>query len=166
VRTFFQLLKSIGRSSFGRSYRIANRLWSIVYPARVAWIMESILIHRYMQSLSSGFSPPTIDEVRTNEGNFKSGLGSWKRSELRLGYRIGKGKFNADLGFAYYFKLDRRSPNFYQIPRKVATISKAGRRTKKGIEAAVDYSFVKKWAGIYSVTWAIGTAYTGQFFQV
>jgi iron complex outermembrane receptor protein len=113
-------------------------------------------------SLSSGFSPPTIDEVRTNEGSLNLDLEAEKGVNYELGYRIGKGKFNADL-VAYYFKLDQTITTFTNS-QGVVLFQNAGATDQKGIEAAVDYSFVRNGQGFIQDL-SIGTAYTGQFFK-
>jgi iron complex outermembrane receptor protein len=112
-------------------------------------------------SLSSGFSPPTIDEVRTNEGSLNLDLEAEKGVNYELGYRLGKEKFNVDL-VAYYFKLDQTITTFTN-GQGVVLFQNAGATDQKGIEAALDYSFVRNGAGFIQDL-SLGTAYTGQFF--
>jgi iron complex outermembrane receptor protein len=85
-----------------------------------------------------------------------------KGVNYELGYRIGKGKFNADL-VAYYFKLDQTITTFTN-PQGVVLFQNAGATDQKGIEAALDYSFVRNGQGFIQDL-SIGTAYTGQFFK-
>ncbi|MEP0712307.1 MAG: TonB-dependent receptor, partial [Algoriphagus sp.] len=112
-------------------------------------------------SLSSGFSPPTIDEVRTNEGSLNLDLEAEKGVNYELGYRLGKGKFNVDL-VAYYFKLDQTITTFTN-GQGVVLFQNAGATDQKGIEAALDYSLVRNGLGFIQDL-SVGTAYTGQFF--
>jgi iron complex outermembrane receptor protein len=113
-------------------------------------------------SLSSGFSPPTIDEVRTNEGSLNLDLEAEKGINYELGYRLGTGKLNLDL-VAYYFKLDQTITTFTN-PQGVVLFQNAGATDQKGIEAGLDYSFVRNGQGFIKDL-SVGTAYTGQFFK-
>jgi len=113
-------------------------------------------------SLSSGFSPPTIDEVRTNEGSLNLNLEAEKGINYELGYRLGTGKLNLDL-VAYYFKLDQTITTFTN-PQGVVLFQNAGATDQKGIEAGLDYSFVRNGQGFIKDL-SVGTAYTGQFFK-
>lgn len=112
-------------------------------------------------SVSSGFSPPTIDEVRTNEGSLNLDLEAEKGINYELGYRLGKGKFNLDLT-TYYFKLDQTITTFTN-PQGVVLFRNAGSTDQKGIEAAIDYSLIRNGQGFIQDL-SLGTAYTGQFF--
>jgi iron complex outermembrane receptor protein len=113
-------------------------------------------------SLSSGFSPPTIDEVRTNEGSLNLNLEAEKGINYELGYRLGTGKLNLDL-VAYYFKLDQ-TINTFTNPQGVVLVQNAGATDQKGIEAGLDYSFVRNGQGFIKDL-SVGSAYTGQFFK-
>jgi len=112
-------------------------------------------------SVSSGFSPPTIDEVRTNEGSLNLDLEAEKGVNYELGYRLGKGKFNLDLT-TYYFKLDQTITTFTNS-QGVVLFRNAGSTDQKGIEAAIDYSLIQNGQGFIQ-NLSLGTAYTGQFF--
>ena len=112
-------------------------------------------------SISSGFSPPTIDEVRTNEGSLNLDLEAEKGVNYEIGYRIGKGKLNLDVA-TYYFKLDQTITTFTNS-QGVVLFRNAGSTDQKGIEAALDYAFVRNGQGFVQDL-SFGTAYTGQFF--
>jgi iron complex outermembrane recepter protein len=112
-------------------------------------------------SVSSGFSPPTIDEVRTNEGSLNLDLEAEKGVNYEIGYRIGKGKLNLDVA-TYYFKLDQTITTFTNS-QGVVLFRNAGSTDQKGIEAALDYAFVRNGQGFIQDL-SFGTAYTGQFF--
>jgi len=112
-------------------------------------------------SVSSGFSPPTIDEVRTNEGSLNLDLEAEKGVNYEIGYRIGKGKLNLDVA-TYYFKLDQTITTFTNS-QGVVLFRNAGSTDQKGIEAALDYAFVRNGQGFVQDL-SFGTAYTGQFF--
>jgi iron complex outermembrane recepter protein len=113
-------------------------------------------------SISSGFSPPTIDEVRTNEGSVNLDLEAEKGVNYEIGYRLGKEKFNLEL-IAYYLKLDETITTFTNA-NGVVLFRNAGSTDQKGIEASLDYAIMRN-AGGFIKDILIGTAYTGQFFK-
>ncbi|GMQ28895.1 TonB-dependent receptor family protein [Algoriphagus confluentis] len=112
-------------------------------------------------SISSGFSPPTIDEVRTNEGSLNLDLEAEKGVNYEIGYRLGKEKFNLEL-IAYYLKLDETITTFTN-ENGVVLFRNAGSTDQKGIEASLDYAILRNADGFIK-DFLIGTAYTGQFF--
>ena len=113
-------------------------------------------------SISSGFSPPTIDEVRTNEGSLNLDLEAEKGVNYEMGYRLGKEKFNLEL-IAYYLKLDETITTFTN-ENGVVLFRNAGSTDQKGIEASLDYAILRNSSGFIK-DFLIGTAYTGQFFK-
>jgi iron complex outermembrane receptor protein len=112
-------------------------------------------------SVSGGFSPPTIDEVRTNEGSVNLDLEAEKGTNFELGYRLGKEKINLEL-IAYYLKLDQTITT-YTNENGVVLFRNAGSTDQKGIEASVDYALLRNGSGFFKDL-LLGTAYTGQFF--
>ncbi|REG77573.1 TonB-dependent receptor domain-containing protein [Algoriphagus antarcticus] len=113
-------------------------------------------------SISSGFSPPTIDEVRTNEGSLNLDLEAEKGVNYEVGYRIGKGKLNLDLT-AFYFKLEQTITT-YTNSQGVVLFRNAGYTDQKGIEAAIDYALIRN--GVTFIRdLKIGTAFTGNYFK-
>ncbi|WP_425636771.1 TonB-dependent receptor family protein [Algoriphagus yeomjeoni] len=112
-------------------------------------------------SISSGFSPPTIDEVRTNEGSLNLDLEAEKGINYEVGYRLGKGKLNLDLT-AFYFKLDQTITT-YTNPQGVVLFRNAGSTDQKGIEAAIDYALIRNQTAFVRDL-KIGTAFTGNYF--
>ncbi|MEB2778820.1 TonB-dependent receptor [Algoriphagus sp. C2-6-M1] len=113
-------------------------------------------------SISSGFSPPTIDEVRTNEGSLNLTLEAEKGINYEVGYRMGKGKLNLDLT-AFYFKLDQTITT-YTNSQGVVLFRNAGSTDQKGIEAAIDYALIRNEMGFINDL-KIGTAFTGHYFK-
>jgi iron complex outermembrane receptor protein len=112
-------------------------------------------------SISSGFSPPTLDEVRTNEGSVNLALEAEKGLNYEVGYRLGKGRLNVEL-IAYYLKLNETITTFAN-PNGVVLFQNAGATDQKGIEASVDYAVFRNADGFVR-DFLLGTAYTGQFF--
>lgn len=113
-------------------------------------------------SISSGFSPPTIDEVRTNEGSLNLDLEAEKGLNYEIGYRMGKGKLNLDLT-AFYFKLDQTITT-YTNPQGVVLFRNAGSTDQKGIETAIDYALIRSQTAFLRDL-KIGTAFTGHYFK-
>ena len=112
-------------------------------------------------SISSGFSPPTIDEVRTNEGSINLDLEAEKGINYEVGYRLGKERFTMEV-IAYYFKL-QETITTYANPNGVVLFQNAGATDQKGVEASVDYALLRNSKGFVRDL-LVGTAYTGQFF--
>lgn len=112
-------------------------------------------------SISSGFSPPTIDEVRTNEGSINLDLEAEKGMNYELGYRMGLERFNLEL-IGYYFKL-QETITTYANANGVVLFQNAGATDQKGIETSIDYALLRNSKGFVRDL-LFGTAYTGQFF--
>ncbi|SHM36533.1 iron complex outermembrane recepter protein [Cyclobacterium lianum] len=94
-------------------------------------------------SISSGFSPPTIDEVRTNEGTINLDLEAEKGINYELGYRgsFNQGRVNVD-GSVFYFQLDETITT-YTNEQGVVLFRNAGATDQKGIEFLVDYALIR-----------------------
>lgn len=155
----FEIDRQINASG-GRTGLQTRSFDPIVIP-RVALNYKITSFSSVYGSLSSGFSPPTIDEVRTNEGSLNLNLEAEKGINYELGYRLGKEKLNLEL-IAYYLRLDETITTFTN-ENGVVLFRNAGSTDQKGIEAAVDYALLRNGTGFIKDL-LIGTAYTGQFF--
>ncbi|MEN2282834.1 TonB-dependent receptor [Algoriphagus sp. SE2] len=113
-------------------------------------------------SLSSGFSPPTIDEVRTNEGSLNLDLEAEKGLNTEIGYRLGKERLNID-ATAFYFQL-KQTITTYTNEQGVVLFRNAGSTNQKGIEIAIDYALLKNYSGFIRDL-KVGTAFTGHYFK-
>ncbi|MDO9552489.1 TonB-dependent receptor domain-containing protein [Rhodonellum sp.] len=113
-------------------------------------------------SISSGFSPPTIDEVRTNEGSINLDLEAERGVNYELGYRAQFGRFNLDLT-TFYFKLDQTITTFTNA-QGVVLFQNAGATNQKGIEASLDYALIRNQAGLVQEL-KIAHAFTGHYFK-
>ncbi|MAN89027.1 MAG: TonB-dependent receptor [Algoriphagus sp.] len=113
-------------------------------------------------SISSGFSPPTIDEVRTNEGSLNLDLEAERGVNYELGYRMGKNRLNVDVT-AFYFRLNETITTFTN-EQGVILFRNSGSTDQKGIEAAIDYVFIQQAVGFIR-NFKAGTAFTGHYFQ-
>ncbi|GGF28429.1 outer membrane protein [Echinicola rosea] len=115
-------------------------------------------------SLSSGFSPPTIDEVRTNEGSINLGLKAERGVNYEIGYRgeyLG-GKVQLDAS-AFFFKLDETITT-YTNEQGVVLFRNAGATDQKGIEAQLDYFLVSNPVGLIQEL-KVGHAYSYHHFR-
>ncbi|OOG73337.1 TonB-dependent receptor domain-containing protein [Algoriphagus sp. A40] len=141
---------------------VQSRKFDPIVVPRVALNYRMNSFSSVYGSISSGFSPPTIDEVRTNEGSLNLDLEAEKGVNYELGYRLGREKLNVDLT-VYYLKLDETITT-YTNENGVVLFRNAGATDQKGIEASVDYAILRNSAGFFKDL-LIGTAYTGQFFK-
>jgi iron complex outermembrane receptor protein len=121
----------------------ATRQFNPVIVPRIALsakLNETSAVHG---SISSGFSPPTIDEVRTNEGSINLDLEAEKGINYEVGYRgsYKQGRVNLDVT-AFYFKLDQTITTFTN-EQGVVLFRNAGATDQKGIEAMVDYTVIR-----------------------
>ncbi|WP_154855248.1 TonB-dependent receptor domain-containing protein [Cyclobacterium xiamenense] len=141
----------------------ARRTFDPVIVPRIALsgkLNEQSAVHG---SISSGFSPPTIDEVRTNEGTINLDLEAEKGINYEVGYRSSfrQGRVNVDVS-AFYFKLDETITTFTN-PDGVVLFRNAGATDQKGIEALVDYALIRKQLSFIQELKLTHT-YTGHFF--
>ena len=115
-------------------------------------------------SISAGFSPPTIDEVRTNEGTINLDLEAEKGINYEIGYRANyrQGRINTELNL-FYFELDETITSFTN-EQGVVLFRNAGATDQKGVEAQIDYALVRKQLGIVQEL-KLTHAYTGHFFK-
>lgn len=113
-------------------------------------------------SISSGFSPPTIAEVRTNEGSINLDLEAERGINYEAGYRSSFGIFNLDFT-AFYFKLDQTITTFTN-EQGVVLFRNAGATDQKGIEVSLDYAlFRNQSSAIQEIK--INHAFTGHYFN-
>jgi iron complex outermembrane receptor protein len=115
-------------------------------------------------SISSGFSPPTIDEVRTNEGSINLDLEAEKGINYEIGYRAShrQGGINTDINL-FFFQLDETITSFTNN-QGVVLFRNAGATDQKGIEAQLDYALIRNPMGIIQQL-KLTHAYTGHFFK-
>jgi len=98
-------------------------------------------------SISYGFSPPTIEDVRTNEGSINLGLNPEKGINYELGLRGNtlNGKLNFDVS-AFYFQLDETIVQ-QQSERGTVLFTNTGSTDQKGLETAFTYFALQENAG-------------------
>lgn len=113
-------------------------------------------------SISSGFSPPTIAEVRTNEGSINLDLEAERGVNYEAGYRGKFGIFNVDVT-AFYFQLDQTITS-YTNEQGVVLFRNAGQTDQKGIEASLDYVLVRNQNAFFQEI-KLNHAFTGHYFS-
>jgi iron complex outermembrane receptor protein len=114
-------------------------------------------------SWSKGFSPPTIQEIRTNEGSLNREIEPEFGTNWELGYRYrSEGyRFNSSLS-AFRFVLDQTIVTRTDA-NGVVLFRNAGNTLQQGLELQVDYQLSEK----YSHAWGLklGAAYTYHHFR-
>jgi len=115
-------------------------------------------------SISAGFSPPTIDEVRTNEGSINLDLEAERGVNYELGYRAGYlgGRVNLDAS-AFYFRLQETITTFTN-EQGVVLFRNAGSTDQRGLELLLDYAPIRNQAGFINEL-KITHAFTGHYFE-
>ncbi|GAB5409790.1 MAG: TonB-dependent receptor [Balneolaceae bacterium] len=127
-------------------------------------ISDQITAHA---SIGSGFSPPTIEEVRTNEGSINLNL----EPETGMNYEAGirgnalEGRIGFDL-VAFYFKLNnsiiqQANPD---PTRDTFVFRNAGETDQKGLEVSANYILIDTYDGFLRRA-QINTAYTYNNFS-
>jgi len=139
-----------------------SRTFDPIIIPRLALVYKLNDISGIHASISSGFSPPTIAEVRTNEGSINLDLQAERGTNYEMGYRGRYGIFNLDLT-AFYFQLKETITSFTN-DQGVVLFRNAGATDQKGIEAQIDYAVYRnQLSQIQEIK--LSHAYTGHFFQ-
>ncbi len=145
------------------SYQVIKKFDPIVVPriGLVKKFQNNIALHG---SISYGFSPPTIEEVRTNEGSINLGLEPERGTNYEVGLRGNtlNGKLNFDLT-AFYFQLDETIVQ-QESDRGTVLFTNTGNTDQKGIELAATW-FVVDNPGQLIEQVEIQTAYTYHDFN-
>ena len=111
---------------------------------RLAFVYKLNELSGIHASVSSGFSPPTVAEVRTNEGSINLDLQAERGVNYELGYRSSFGIFNLD-ATAFYFKLSETITS-YTNDQGVVLFRNAGATDQKGVEVSLDYALLRNQA--------------------
>ncbi|WP_128543536.1 TonB-dependent receptor [Larkinella soli] len=96
-------------------------------------------------SLSTGYSAPTIQEVRPSEGTFNPTLEPERGTNLEVGLRGQAGRFRYDL-VAYRFQL-RQTIVRRSVESGAEFFVNAGRTDQKGLESQLSYDFAARRTG-------------------
>ncbi len=147
--------------SLDSSYQV-ERQFEPVWIPRVGItknITDQIAAHA---SLSYGFSPPTLDEVRTNEGSINAGLSA----ERGVNYEVGlRGNATPTLTFdatAFFFRLDETIvPR--QSDRGTTVFDNAGNTDQRGVELSSTWYAIEQETG-WLKEFRLSGAYTYHYF--
>ncbi|SER18801.1 iron complex outermembrane recepter protein [Neolewinella agarilytica] len=88
-------------------------------------------------SRADGFSPPTLDEFRTNEGSLNVDLDPEVGTNYEVGYRYAQGKVKAEVT-AFHFALDEAITSFTD-ERGTQLFRNAGQTRQQGLEIGAGY---------------------------
>ncbi|EKB47317.1 TonB-dependent receptor domain-containing protein [Cecembia lonarensis] len=139
-----------------------SRTFDPILIPRLALVYKLSPYSGIYASISSGFSPPTIAEVRTNEGSINLDLEAERGTNYEMGYRGSYGIFNVDLT-AFYFKLNETITTFTN-DQGVVLFQNAGATDQRGIEVSIDYSLYKnQLSAIQKIK--LNHAFTGHYFK-
>ncbi|NJC24529.1 TonB-dependent receptor domain-containing protein [Neolewinella antarctica] len=95
-------------------------------------------LHYLYASRTDGFSPPTLDEFRTNEGSINTGLRPEVGTNYEIGYRISYRGFSAN-ATAFHFRLQEAITTFSD-ERGTQLFRNAGKTTQNGLELLAQYA--------------------------
>ncbi len=115
-------------------------------------------------SVGFGFSPPTIEEIRTNEGSINLGL----EAEKGINYEVGaRGSLLSNrLGYESALFVFRLDESIVQIasPRGTTLFRNAGGTRQYGLELNLSYDIIRRSSGFIN-TMNIRSAYTYHLFE-
>ena len=144
---------TLGLSMNGVQYDIFRTMDSQGVPGRIKrnfdkeWMPRIALVKTYDNiafhgSVSYGFSPPTLEEVRTNEGSINIDLEPEEGVNYEIGVRgngIGN-KFSYDIT-AFYLRLSESIVD-YPSDRGTDLFRNTGSANLQGVEAALNYQII------------------------
>ncbi|GAA5220893.1 TonB-dependent receptor [Membranihabitans marinus] len=148
--------------SLDSAYRV-NKTFEPVYVPRLGWSMQlnEWALHA---SVSYGFSPPTIEEIRTNEGSINEALEAERGSNFELGLRkfFIQDRLYVD-ATAFYYLLDETIVQ-QQSERGTVLFLNAGSTEQTGIELQTKYKVINS-AMTFVEGWDLGMNYTFHHFK-
>ena len=142
----------------------AARSFPMVVIPRIALSQQLNATSAVHGSISAGFSPPTIDEVRTNEGSINLDLEAERGVNYEVGYRAGyaEGRVNLDAS-VFYFRLEETITTFTN-EQGVVLFRNAGSTDQRGLEVQLDYTPIRSQEGFVNEL-RFTHAFTGHYFE-
>ena len=119
--------------------------FTVVLSPRVA-VLRDFGQYSVYGSVSSGFSPPTLDEFRTNEGSINTGLRPERGTNYELGTKGGRGPVNYTVSL-FYLRLNE-TISVLSDARGTSLFRNAGNTNQYGVELALDYA-AAPWLDLY-----------------
>ena len=140
------------------------RTFEPVWVPRVAILKKLTDNQSLFGSVSRGFSPPTIDEVRTNEGSVNLDLEAEKGNNYELGYRASawQNRWFLD-ATAFYFQL-KETIVTRTNEDGVVLFANTGATNQKGLEVKVNGNLWENEASVLAAA-DVQVAYTGYHFR-
>ncbi|CAH0999626.1 Vitamin B12 transporter BtuB [Neolewinella maritima] len=148
---------SVGLSLNDLSYRVDRTFDADGNPGIVESSFQTVLSPRFSVlrdfggyslygSVSSGFSPPTLDEFRTNEGSINTGLRPERGTNYELGTKGSRGAL-AYTASLFYLRLSETISTFSDA-RGTSLFRNAGNTDQYGTELSLDY-VATDWLELY-----------------
>lgn len=145
------------------SFQLA-RNWSPVWAPRISVNYRINDQHSVYGALGYGFSPPTLDEVRTNEGSINTDLDPEVGLNYELGWRSSLLDRKLDLDLvAFYYQLKNTIVD-YVSPRGTDLFRNAGSTKQLGVEWLGSYKVLEN-AGGFIPSLKVQGAYTYHYFN-
>ena len=117
----------------------------LVLSPRIA-LLRDFGAYSVYASVSSGFSPPTLDEFRTNEGSINVGLRPERGTNFEIGTKGRRQRLAYEVS-AFYLRLTEAISTFTD-DRGTALFRNAGSTDQYGLELALDYRWLD-WLDLY-----------------
>lgn len=152
-------LRDVARDT---SYNI-NRTFNPEFMPRIGVVgklTDQFSIHG---SISSGFSPPTIDEIRTSDGGINTDLEAEKATSFEVGFR-GNSKNNKLYYDLTTFWMEQKETIVSKSTAQgTVTFDNAGTTSQLGVEFMLGYAFIKDNSRAISLL-KVQTSYTHHNF--
>ncbi|MES2730415.1 MAG: TonB-dependent receptor [Bacteroidota bacterium] len=119
-----------------------NRRFAPVLSPRIALLKKigaNIALH---SSVSFGFSPPAVDDIRTSDGGINTGLEAEKGVNYEMGARGTALRKQLDFEMTVFFLQMTNTITTYTNPQGVALFRNAGNTDQNGVETRVGYQLV------------------------
>ncbi|QIX62838.1 TonB-dependent receptor [Hymenobacter sp. BT18] len=135
-RLRYRLGRLSGRARAAEEYQLTRRFRPEVSP-RLALLKELTPLVSVYASVSSGFSPPTEEEIRPSDGSVNQQLQAERGTSYEVGTRgqLGQNRFSFDVA-AYDFQL-RQTVVARSNDQGVQLFYNTGRTRQRGVEAAL-----------------------------
>ncbi|WP_242922197.1 TonB-dependent receptor [Pontibacter liquoris] len=125
----------------GNGYQYTRNFNAVLSPrlALLKPLTNQVSVHA---SISSGFSPPTEEEILPSDGSFNTGLEAEKGTNYEAGIRgfAGHGKLNFDV-VGFYFRLKETIVSRQDLSG-VAIFRNVGSTRQAGLETSISYALV------------------------
>lgn len=151
------------QAAAGEPYQFEKGFAAVLSPrfALLKKVTDEVSLHG---SISSGFSPPTEEEILTSDGSLNQELEAEKGTNYELGARgfLLNNRFVFDAA-AFYFRLDETIVSRQDVS-SVAVFRNVGSTSQKGVEVDLKYTLVDAPASMIN-QWKLWGAYTYSHFR-